>query len=366
MILVTAAVIRALSTKEKPELVPHLVAAMNEFFPVFEITTEKRVEHFLAQSAHESDGFHTLEEYASGNAYDTRVDLGNTPQKDGDGAFFKGHGIFQTTGKTNHLRVQRRMKDFGIDVDLMKNPRLLCEPRLAVLSACIYWQDKKLNALADKDDLKAITRKINGGENGIEDRRRYLDKARVLIKETKATAPDDPFVNPTSPPELIKTLQRILADKNYQPGRVDGLWGNSTRDALMSMKADNALDVSVEGILLSQAKASGPRVLAARVDATVADLRADGSQTVAGADKVQMVAGVATVGAPALGLLGKAEETSGTVSRILAVFEPFQGMLPWITDHLWYILPGAGVVAIYLAHRAKLKRLEEFKTGKMG
>lgn len=358
MIRITADIIRALSNKEKPELVAPLVAAMNEFFPLYEINTEQRVEHFLAQAAHEADGFRTLTEYASGDAYDTRTDLGNTPQKDGDGRRYKGRGIFQTTGRTNYAAAGKAM-----GIDALVHPELLATPRYAVWSACIYWKSRKLNALADKDDLRAITKKINGGLNGLADRQKYLERARNLIVAFKGA--DDPRVGPGSPRDLVEALQKLLAERNYQTGAVDGKWGRLTRDAVLALKADNGLDTGDPSILLSQVTKAGPRVIETRQDATVADLRAKGSNTVAGADKVQVASGV-TLGTTVLGYLSQAEEASGVMSRVKSLFEPFQDMLPFITAHLWLILPTVAAGAIFLAHRAKQKRLAEFKAGKMG
>ncbi len=173
---ITAKMLASLSAKERASFMAPLAAAMNEFFPAYEITTELRIEHFLAQALHESDGFRTLEEYASGDAYDTRTDLGNTRARDGDGRRFKGRGIFQTTGRTNYAAAGKTM-----GFDAIAHPEWLAQPRYAVWSACIYWKSRKLNALADKDDVKAITRKINGGYNGLEDRVRYLAKCRAVI-----------------------------------------------------------------------------------------------------------------------------------------------------------------------------------------
>jgi putative chitinase len=173
---ITVELLAQLSRKERPELLPGIAAAMNEFFPKYEINTERRVEHFLAQSLHEADGFRTLSEYASGDAYDTRTDLGNTPQKDGDGRKYKGRGIFQTTGKTNYRAAGKAM-----GIDAINHPELLATPRYAVWSACIYWQSRKLNEWADRDDIRTITRKINGGYNGLDDRVAYLYRVRRFI-----------------------------------------------------------------------------------------------------------------------------------------------------------------------------------------
>lgn len=179
---ITASLLASLSTKEKASLMAPLADAINEFFPMFQITTEKRVEHCLAQLLHESDGFRTLEEYASGDAYDTRTDLGNTAAKDGDGRKYKGRGPIQTTGKRNYLRAQEAMAKMGIVVDLINHPELLATPRYGILASCIYWGDNNLNKYADADDAKTITRKINGGLNGYADRLVYLGRCRQAIR----------------------------------------------------------------------------------------------------------------------------------------------------------------------------------------
>jgi putative chitinase len=365
MIRITTAAIRALSDKERPELVAPIVAAMNEFLPAYDITTEKRVEHFLAQAAHESDGFRTLTEYASGAAYEGRDDLGNTEK--GDGKRYRGRGIFQTTGRTNYAAAGKAM-----GIDALAEPELLATPRFAVWSACIYWKSRKLNALADKDDLRAITKKINGGYNGIEDRRRYLDRARRLIVETANAEADDPLIGPDSSPVMVRTLQDLLAAKAYNPGRADGKWGKLTRAAVLALKADNGLDTSHDEILLSQVRAAPVRVIESRQTATVADLRAEGSSTIKGADAVKygsyIAGGAGLVGGTAeqTGALDQAEQISGTASRWFGVLEPFQGLMPFIAEWWWVILPVGAGGAWYLARRAQQKRLEEFKTGKMG
>lgn len=360
MIRITAALLAAMGPKEDPRLMSPLAAAMNEFFPRYDITTEKRVEHFLAQACHETDDWHTLTEYASGDAYDTRTDLGNTKARDGDGRLYKGRGIFQTTGKTNYKAAGDAM-----GLDLVKQPQLLAQPRNAVWAACIYWDSRKLNALADADDIRAITRKINGGLNGIDARTKYLTKARALVKTTDANGDR---IGPGSSSDLVRSVQRALADKNYSAGRVDGQWGKMTRDAVMSLKADNGLDVSDPSITIAEIAAAAPRKLETREDTTVADLRADGSEVVKSADKVQL-AGATVGGLSALGggasYLDQAEQASGIVSRVKSIAEPFADFVPWISAHLWMILPVFGCAAIYFGYRVKMKRLEDHKIGKV-
>ena len=146
----------------------------------FDINTPLRWSHFLAQVAHESAELRYSEEIASGKAYDTgklAVRLGNTPQADGDGQKYKGRGLIQITGRANY---EAYKKYCGFDV--VTKPQLLAQPVGAIRSAMWFWKSKGLNELADRDEFTVITKRINGGTNGIEDRRKYLARAkRVLI-----------------------------------------------------------------------------------------------------------------------------------------------------------------------------------------
>lgn len=137
--------------------------AISKAARLFDITTPRRISLFVAQIAHESDRFRTFEEYASGAAYEGRTDLGNT--EPGDGVRFKGHGWIQITGRANHRAVAER---FGIPFDRVVS--WLTQPTGAALSAAWFWHSRGCNDLADDLDVRAITRKINGGQNGLQDR----------------------------------------------------------------------------------------------------------------------------------------------------------------------------------------------------
>lgn len=132
--------------------------------------------HFLAQVAHESDGFKTATEYASGRAYEGRKDLGNT--QPGDGVRFKGRGLIQITGRANYAEYSR---DVYGDDRCVRDPTRLAGLPDAVLAAGWYWACKGINKLADADDVVAVTRRINGGTNGLADRREWLAKAKRLM-----------------------------------------------------------------------------------------------------------------------------------------------------------------------------------------
>ena len=136
-----------------------------------------RAAHFLAQTCHESDGFVTTVEYGDGTAYNGRIDLGNT--QPGDGPRFKGRGLIQLTGRTNY-------KQYGdlLGLDLIASPDTAADPAIALKLACAFWKLKRLNALADQDDIVTITRRINGGLNGLDSRRHYLALAKTALGVT--------------------------------------------------------------------------------------------------------------------------------------------------------------------------------------
>lgn len=144
-----------------------------------QIDTPLRQAHFLAQLGHESMAFTYAEEIASGADYEGRADLGNT--QPGDGVRFKGRGLVQLTGRANYARYGQAIgRDLTSDID--KARAVATDPELAVDVACWFWETRNLNALADADDVKAITRRINGGYNGLDDRMAYLARARFFLR----------------------------------------------------------------------------------------------------------------------------------------------------------------------------------------
>ncbi len=140
------------------------------------IDTALRQAHFLAQIGHESGELRFVEELASGEAYEGRADLGNI--EPGDGRRFRGRGLIQLTGRSNYARFGAAI---GRRDEILAHPeRLADEPELAARAAGWFWEVNGLNGLADADDLTAVTRRINGGLNGVEHRRALLDRAKAL------------------------------------------------------------------------------------------------------------------------------------------------------------------------------------------
>lgn len=131
-----------------------------------------RLIHFVAQVGHESGGFKYMQEIASGAAYEGRRDLGNTQV--GDGVRYKGRGVIQLTGRANYRNYGR-----ALGMDFERHPDIVATPSIGMLVACKYWSDKGLNALADIGDIQTITRRINGGLNGYDDRLKRLGTLRI-------------------------------------------------------------------------------------------------------------------------------------------------------------------------------------------
>jgi len=157
------------------------VPYINQVFKEYGIDTPKRQAAFLAQVAHESGGFWYVKELASGIAYDTGAKaraLGNTPEADGDGQFYKGRGLIQITGKNNYRACSLAL--FGDD-RLLRSPELLETPEYAVRSAAWFWNSNNLNKYADSDDFTGLTKRINGGLNGFTERKKYWETATRLL-----------------------------------------------------------------------------------------------------------------------------------------------------------------------------------------
>ncbi|WP_333679899.1 glycoside hydrolase family 19 protein [Dyella sp.] len=156
------------------EWAPHVSAAMDEF----QIDTFPRVAAFLAQTGHESGGFVYTKEIwgptAAQSRYEGRADLGNTVK--GDGYLFRGRGLIQITGRLNYMQAAK-----GLGLDLLHHPELLEQPVNAARSAAWWWKTHGCNEMADRNDFVALTRRINGGTNGLADRHERWAQAKSAL-----------------------------------------------------------------------------------------------------------------------------------------------------------------------------------------
>lgn len=157
-----------------------IAAQLLKSFVDYGISGRLEIAHFLAQACHETGGWIYAEEIWSPTkaqlGYEGRKDLGNVQK--GDGYRYRGRGIFQLTGRANYAAAG---KDLGLP--LIDNPDLAADAATSAIIACRYWRSRNIGPLAKADDLEAVTRKINGGQNGIDDRRKALTRIKAVWPE---------------------------------------------------------------------------------------------------------------------------------------------------------------------------------------
>jgi putative chitinase len=187
--------------------VPQWFHALSEILPEYEINTVQRVAAFLAQTAHESGGYRALKEnlnykaaslrkvfpkyfpddaiaaqYANkqemiaNRVYGNR--MGNGPEESGDGFRYCGRGLIQLTGKNNYTLFAG-----SIETPVEELPEYLSTFEGAVQSACWFWETNNLNQWADKNDMLTLTKRINGGTIGLEDRIKHYNHACHVLAE---------------------------------------------------------------------------------------------------------------------------------------------------------------------------------------
>lgn len=178
---------------------------LNDAMARFNINTPQRAAAFIGQCAHESANFGTLTEnlnyrmealvavwprhfpaldvaaqyhrkpeQIANRAYANR--MGNGPEDSGDGWKYRGRGLIQLTGKSNY-----QLASDALRVDLVANPDAATEPAMAALTAAWFWSKHSLNELADKGNNQLISRRINGGTHGMEDRLSRTAKALAVL-----------------------------------------------------------------------------------------------------------------------------------------------------------------------------------------
>jgi len=175
---------------------------------------------FLGQIAHESARFRALEEYASGEAYEGRADLGNI--EIGDGPRFKGRGLIQITGRANYAALSPlHLPETGEGINLVAEPDRAAEPDVAVEVAILYWLARVSPGLRRSFTVRSATLAVNGGDNGLEDRVNQTLRARLILEQL--------------------ALKRI----GINPGPIDGVSGPRTRAALRLFTDQPAIGLSM-------------------------------------------------------------------------------------------------------------------------
>ena len=172
---------------------------LNELFPKFNLNEPAVIAAFIAQAMHESaeftrltESFNYSPEVRLFNTFTTRFKtiqiaknyfgkpeaianfvyanrMGNGSEESGDGWRYRGRGVIQLTGKNNYVRFNEHAEQ-----NIIENPDLVASNKeLALRSACWFWEKNNLNQFADNKDFRELTRRINGGYNGLEDREKY-------------------------------------------------------------------------------------------------------------------------------------------------------------------------------------------------
>lgn len=175
--MITGAILQSIMPFAKARI-PAFIFPLSGSMQEFHINSPIRQAAFIAQIAYESGELRYVEEIASGSAYEGRKDLGNT--QPGDGMKYKGRGLIQITGRNNYHECGK-----AIGVDLITNPELLETNDMACRSAAWFWASHGLNDLADKGDFERITKRINGGLNGYQERLAYHARAKTALGVVK-------------------------------------------------------------------------------------------------------------------------------------------------------------------------------------
>jgi putative chitinase len=260
--------------------------ALVKILPKYGITTKKRVAHFVSQCGHESGDFRTLEENLNysekalngvfgryfGAGKRNAAEYARNPEKianyvymdefrskggqmgnvkDGDGWRFRGRGLKQLTGRNNYT-------GFGKSVGMTAEEaaEYVATPKGAVESACWFWDANKLNKIADTDDVVLMTKRINGGDIGLDDRRKRYARAMEVLggKVDLSAAPvseasgKPPVLRRGSKGEWVKKMQKVLG------ATPDGDFGPGTERAVKAWQEKNGL--KADGVV-------GPKTLAA-------------------------------------------------------------------------------------------------------
>jgi putative chitinase len=267
---ITAGIIKSLFPQYKhPE---DLAECLTEQFEKYEINTANRAAGFLAQCGHESAGFTVLKENLNYSAdglnkifkkyFPTVADatpyarnpekiankvyanrMGNGPESSGDGYKFRGRGAIQLTGHDNYTQFA---KSVGLTVDEAVADLETLDG--AIESACWFWKKNGLNAICDKDDIVTMTKRINGGTIGLDDRKKHYDHAKHLLSgghvaesHSASTSTEYVTVRLGSNNDTVKAVQRALGQT------ADGKFGPGTEKAVKAWQTAHGL--AADGIV---------------------------------------------------------------------------------------------------------------------
>lgn len=374
--------------KFAPGANPALVAAIVGDWPAAiaaGISTDLRIAHFFAQIATETGGLKSVEESLNysvealiekfgrhriseadarkygrtrnrkadqkaianivyGGAWG-RKNLGNTEPN--DGWDFRGGGMMQTTGRANYRKMGHE-----------DSPDALRDPTTAFLTAVHEWSNRGCNALADRGDVTAIRKAINGGTNGLTEAKTYLVRAKAVFA---SSAPQKAALSNKT--DLVKQVQDLLWDKGYpEVGESDGKFGPRTRNAILAFQADNKLDLTGEisdALLASLVKTPKRQMASSRQSATAASLISE--PVVKDGDWIKKI-GTGVLTASGIGGVldgtGSIDSAVSGISSLRAFVETVSPFLPWI------IVGVAGVAVFLIGRRVVRTQVEAYREGR--
>lgn len=250
--------------------------ALVDVLPKYDISTERRIAHFISQCAHESNNFRSLEENLNYSEKSLKAVFGRyfgaAPKRDakeyarkpekianyvyqdefrsargkmgnvnpGDGWLFRGRGLKQLTGRNNYTGFG---KSIGMSAE--QAAAYVATPKGAVESACWFWNTNNLNAIADTDDVVKMTKKINGGDIGLADRQaRYNRAIEVLTGKAVAKKKTSSGAKKSSPTTTLKMGSKgddVKAMQTALGTDADGVFGLGTKRAVKEFQTANGL-----------------------------------------------------------------------------------------------------------------------------
>lgn len=366
MISITESTITDVVRRADREIVAGFVEGFPEAAKRFDITTEARVEHFLAQCAHESSGFTRLTEnlnysakrmtevwpsrfptIASAKPYAHNPKalavktyggrMGNRPGTD-DGWRYAGKGPMQATGLEMFEKIQELT-----GLPLVDHPEMAAFPRHGAMIAGAIWHIKGCNALADRDDIRAITKRINGGTHGLSDRIRYR---KAFASAVTSGGVDRMWLRRGDHGARVEDLQRELVRLGYY-AKVDGDFGEKTERAVVAFQRDHGLDddglVGTETLeaMESAVPPEKPSFVETLKKSTVAKVAATG--TAIGSGKV--VDEVVDTGPDVSGAIDKVADAGEKARQVTDAVDGFSALKDFALSNLPLVL---GVVIVGL------------------
>ena len=438
---ITASQIKAIAgSAARADLVAAIVRGWPTAVEKANITTKLRAAHFLAQIMTETGGLRILEESGAysasriveifgpghhsakvGSAEAKRIaslpvaqrgpvlfnrvyGVGN-PKKmrefnnigPNDGWLYRGGGMMQATGKSNYAAMEKKT-----GLPLVAHPELLHQPDSAFMAAYLEWaQDGRCNAAADRDDVVAVRKIINGGANGIAECRAYLAKAKKALTGYGATAPLAAFAEPDAGddteddatadndtsddtdvpaaddrPEVITdpdVVQRVQARLKklgyYEIGKADGdlTPKGRTEGAILAFRNENDLPLrpTIDSEFLAALAKAQPRAISdARAAATTDDLRAEGVETIGLTDRFKKWAGrifgLGLTGSAGTGIfatwIGKLSDATSISGEMIAVI--ILALLALLG------IACVGLIVWFIADKIERKRVDDYRKAK--